>query len=264
MHTRQEKTDAFVRLLDIVDLLRIQCPWDAKQTNETLRPNTVEEVFELSQALLDNNQEEIKKELGDVLLHVLFYSKIGSEKRNFDIKDVCDAISDKLIYRHPHVFGDTSVQSSEEVERNWEELKLKEKGKRSGVMNGVPSALPSLIKACRIQEKAANVGFDWKKKEQVWEKVEEELAEVRTEVSTASSTESLEEEIGDLLFSVVNAARLYSVDPDTALERTNRKFLDRFTYIERKASEQGKTVKELTLDQMDFYWNEAKRKTCLD
>ena len=256
-HSREEKLEAFGRLLDVVDTLRVKCPWDAKQTNESLRTNTIEEVYELSQALLENNVSDTRKELGDVLLHILFYARIGSEKGLFDIKDVCDTLSDKLIFRHPHVYGNTSVGSSEEVERNWEQLKLKEKGGNKSVMGGVPKALPPLIKSFRIQEKAANVGFDWENREDVWDKVDEELREVKDSLVSGNSKDR-EGEIGDLLFSIINAARLYDVEPDTALERTNRKFIFRFNHIEKCANELGKPLKELTLEEMESWWTEAK------
>lgn len=258
MSSRAEQLASFGHLLDIIDTLRVKCPWDAKQTNESLRPNTIEEVFELSQALLQNDIEDIKKELGDVLLHIVFYAKIGAEKAQFDIRDVCDSISEKLIFRHPHVFGTTAVASAEEVEQNWEQIKLKEKGAKKSVMSGVPASLPSMIKACRIQEKAANIGFDWERKEQVWNKVQEELAEVQQELCSPRSEKSTENEIGDLLFSIINAARLYGINPDTALERTNTKFLHRFGYMEKKATENGKSIKDYTLPELDKWWEEAK------
>lgn len=258
MHTKDEKLQAFGRLLDVLDELRVKCPWDAKQTNESLRPNSIEEVHELSQAILDGDSKGIMKELGDVLLHVAFYSKIGEEKGDFDLKDVCDAITDKLIFRHPHVFGDTSVTTSEEVERNWEQIKLKEKDGNKTVMGGVPRGLPPMIKAYRIQEKATNVGFDWEHKEDVWAKVEEELSELRAEVMADSPTERKEAELGDFLFSLINMGRLYGLEADTALERTNAKFIRRFTYIEEQAKASGRALKSLTLEEMDHYWNEAK------
>ncbi|MDE6157461.1 MAG: nucleoside triphosphate pyrophosphohydrolase [Muribaculaceae bacterium] len=256
-HTRQEKIEALGRVIDTLDILRVKCPWDAKQTNESLRPNTIEEVYELAQALLNDDDADIKKELGDVLLHILFYAKIGDEKGKFDIVDVCDALNDKLIFRHPHVFGSVHVDNAEQVTQNWEQLKLKEKDGNRSVLAGVPAALPALVKAYRIQEKAANVGFDWEKPEQVWDKVSEELDEVRTAIA-AETPEEIEEEMGDLFFSIVNAARLYGVNPENALERTNRKFIDRFNYIERKAKEQGMSLKDMTLAQLDSLWNEAK------
>lgn len=257
MHSAQEKADAFTRLLEVLDTLRTRCPWDAKQTNESLRPNTIEEVYELSEAILDNDSTNLKKELGDVLLHVAFYSKIASEKEQFDIADVCNALTDKLIFRHPHIYGNVEADSAEKVSKNWEEIKLKEKGGNKTVLSGVPSSLPSLVKSCRIQEKAANVGFDWEKREDVWEKVKEETLEVQNEIISGND-KNLEEEFGDLLFAVVNAARLYGVNPDTALEKTNKKFIKRFNYIEEKANEAGKKLKEMTLEEMESLWQEAK------
>ena len=258
MHTREEELNAFGRMLDILDILRIKCPWDAKQTNESLRPNTVEEVYELADALFSDDVPNIRKELGDVLLHIAFYSKIASEKEQFDIADVCDALSDKLIFRHPHVFGSASADTADKVAQNWEEIKLKEKGGNKTVLAGVPAALPALIKANRIQEKARNVGFDWEEPHQVWDKVKEEMGEVEAEIKSGDS-ERIEEEFGDLLFSVINAARLYGVNPENALEKTNRKFIKRFNYLEQKAHEAGKSLKEMTLAEMDAIWNEAKK-----
>ncbi len=257
MHTRQEKIEALGRVIDTLDILRVKCPWDAKQTNESLRANTIEEVYELCDALINSDDANIRKELGDVLLHVLFYAKIGEEKGAFDIADVCDALNTKLIFRHPHVFGDTSVSSTDDVLKNWEELKLKEKGGNKTVLSGVPTALPAIIKADRIQEKAANVGFDWEKPEQVWDKVREEMAEFEETVAE-KSPERMEEEMGDLLFSVVNAARLYKINPENALEKTNRKFISRFNYLEKRAHELNKPLKEMTLAEMDAIWEEAK------
>lgn len=257
MHTRQEKIEALGRVIDTLDILRVKCPWDAKQTNESLRANTIEEVYELCDALINSDDANIRKELGDVLLHVLFYAKIGEEKDAFDIADVCDALNTKLIFRHPHVFGDTSVSSTDDVLKNWEELKLKEKGGNKTVLSGVPTALPAIIKADRIQEKAANVGFDWEKPEQVWDKVREEMAEFEETVAE-KSPERMEEEMGDLLFSVVNAARLYKINPENALEKTNRKFISRFNYLEKRAHELNKPLKEMTLAEMDAIWEEAK------
>ena len=250
--------EAIGKMLDVLDILRIKCPWDAKQTNDSLRTNTIEEVFELSDALISNDRENIKKELGDVLLHIAFYSKIGEEKEDFDIGDVADALREKLIFRHPHVFGETKVNSSAEVSQNWEQIKLKEKGGNKTVLGGVPDSLPSLIKANRIQEKARNVGFDWDTKEQVWDKVKEELNEVEYELRSGNS-EKIEEEFGDLLFSIINAARLYGVNPDNALEKTNKKFIRRFNYLESKAKETGRSLKEMTLEEMDKIWDEAKK-----
>lgn len=259
MHSSEEKTAAFARFLDVLDTLRERCPWDAKQTNESLRPNTVEEVFELADALMADDVPNIRKELGDVLLHVAFYSKIASEKKQFDIADVCNSLTDKLIFRHPHIYGDTSADTAEKVAQNWEQIKLKEKGGNKTVLAGVPSALPALIKANRIQEKAANVGFDWEKPEQVWDKVREEASEVELEIKSGRK-DALEAEFGDLLFAVVNAARLYGVNPENALERTNRKFISRFNHIEKRAAELNRTLKEMSLAEMDELWNEAKSK----
>lgn len=261
MHTREDKLAAFGRMLDVLDELRVKCPWDRKQTNESLRPNTIEEAFELADALAADDVENIKKELGDVLLHIAFYSKIADEKRQFDIADVCNALCDKLIFRHPHVFGEVKVESTDQVLENWEQLKLKEKDGNKTVLGGVPNALPALIKANRIQEKARNVGFDWEVPEQVWDKVAEEIQEVKDEIRSGNQ-EKLQGEFGDLLFAVVNAARLYGVDPENALEKTNRKFITRFNYLEQKVKEQGKNLKSMTLDEMDEIWNEAKTISC--
>lgn len=257
MHNKEEKLTAFGRLLDVLDELREKCPWDAKQTNESLRPNTIEEVFELTDALANNDIDNIRKELGDVLLHVAFYAKIADEKKQFDIADVCNSLTDKLIFRHPHIYGDKSVNNSEEVAQNWEEIKLKEKGGNKTVLGGVPSALPALIKANRIQEKARNVGFDWEGPSQVWDKVKEEIDEVETEIKSGNKV-NLDAEFGDLLFAVINAARLYGVNPENALEQTNRKFIFRFNYLEQKAKSLNKSLKEMTLSEMDEIWNEAK------
>lgn len=257
MHNKIEKMEAFGRLLDILDELRIKCPWDAKQTNESLRTNTIEETYELCEAIIKNNDNEIKKELGDVLLHVIFYSKIGEEKKTFDIADVCNTLCDKLIFRHPHVFGEDKAKTAGEVEQSWEQIKLKEKGGNKTVLEGVPSSLPSIPKAHRIQDKARNAGFDWNKKEDVWEKVSEEFSELSREIA-AMDADRMEAEFGDLFFSLINAARLYKINPDNALERTNQKFIRRFNYIEQKAKEQGRKLKDLTLDEMNTLWNEAK------
>ena len=250
MSTKEEKMEAFGRLLDILDELRVKCPWDRKQTNESLRTNTIEETYELSDALMREDNNEIKKELGDLLLHVVFYAKIGDEKQAFDIKDVCDSLCEKLIYRHPHVFGDTEANTSQKVEQNWEQLKLKEKGGNKTVLAGVPNALPALIKAHRIQDKARNVGFDWEKREQVWDKVQEEFNELKQEIDNMDP-DKMEAEFGDLFFSLINAARLYKINPDNALERTNQKFIRRFNYVEAAAKEQGRNLKEMTLDEME-------------
>jgi XTP/dITP diphosphohydrolase len=258
MNTREDKLASFGRLLDILDELRVKCPWDAKQTNESLRPNTIEEVFELADALASNDVPNIRKELGDVLLHVAFYSKIASENGQFDIADVCNALCDKLIFRHPHVFGNVSADTADKVAMNWEEIKLKEKDGNKTVLGGVPSSLPALIKANRIQEKARNVGFDWDEPSQVWNKVKEEISEVEQEIKSGDSN-SLEEEFGDVLFSVINAARLYGVNPENALEKTNRKFIFRFNHLEKRAKELGKSLRDMSLKEMDEIWNEAKK-----
>ena len=257
-NTRDKRLAALGRVIDTLDILRVRCPWDAKQTNESLRPNTIEEVYELAQALANDDTADIKKELGDVLLHVLFYSKIADEQGRFDIADVADALNDKLIFRHPHIFGDVKVGNAHDVETNWEKIKLKEKGGNRTVLAGVPEALPALIKAFRIQEKAANVGFDWEKRDDVWQKVCEETGEV-SEAITSGSQSDIEVEFGDLLFSIINAARLYGVNPENALERTNRKFISRFNHIERSAAESGRAVSDLSLDEMETLWCEAKK-----
>lgn len=280
MHTREEKMKAFGRFLDVLDTLREKCPWDKKQTNESLRPNTIEETYELGDALMNNDQPNICKELGDVLLHICFYAKIGQEKEQFDIADVCNKLTDKLIFRHPHVYhpsqvgvaepkplpygeandeqpeGET-VSTAQQVIENWEQIKLKEKDGNKSTLAGVPSALPSLIKAYRIQDKARNVGFDWEDKGDVWAKVREELDELESELRREDKDKSTAE-LGDFLFSVINAARLYKLNPDNALEHTNQKFIRRFNYIEAKANEEGRRVKDLTLAEMDKLWNEAK------
>lgn len=258
MKTSQEKSEALARVIDTLDILRVKCPWDAKQTNLSLRPNTIEEVYELCDALLNDDNDNIRKELGDVLLHVLFYAKIGEEKGKFDIADVADALNSKLIFRHPHVFGDTQADTSEQVKQNWEELKLKEKGGNKTVLSGVPKALPALIKADRITEKAANVGFDWQTREQVWDKVDEEMGEFRR-AAESGERDAMEAEMGDLLFAVVNASRLYGINPENALDRTNAKFIARFNHIEQRAKEQGRSLREMSLEEMDALWNEAKK-----
>ena len=258
MHNKEEKMEAFGRLLDILDELRVKCPWDRKQTNESLRPNTIEETYELCDALMRDDKNEICKELGDVLLHVIFYAKIGSEKGDYDIKDVCDKLCDKLIYRNPHVFGEEKSETVGQVLENWEQLKLKEKDGNKSVLSGVPAALPSLIKAYRMQDKARHVGFDWEKKEQVWDKVKEEFSELQVEIANLDKDKA-EAEFGDLLFSVINAARLYGINPDNALERTNQKFLRRFNYLEEHTLKKGIQLKEMSLEEMDVIWDEAKK-----
>ena len=271
-HTRQEKLEAFGRVLDVLDTLRVKCPWDAKQTNESLRPNTMEEVCELCEALINEDDAEIRKELGDVLLHVIFYSKIGEEKGAFDIATVCDSLAEKLIFRHPHVYGHVEADTAHQVEMNWEQLKLKEKDGNRSILAGVPATLPALNKAYRIQEKAANAGFDWEEPTQVWDKVREEIAEFsaeaekvrRLEASDApeeekqKAREAAEAEMGDVFFSMVNAARLYDIIPENALEKTNKKFIRRFNYIEQCVRQEGQKLKDLTLDEMEALWQEAK------
>ncbi|MFD0991744.1 nucleoside triphosphate pyrophosphohydrolase [Tenacibaculum geojense] len=256
MNTRKEQLAAFNRLLDIMDDLREKCPWDKKQTIESLRHLTIEEVYELGDAILDNDLIELKKELGDVLLHIVFYSKIASEQKAFDIADVANAISDKLIDRHPHIYGDISVTSEEEVKQNWEKLKLKEGN--TSVLQGVPKSLPALVKANRIQDKVAGVGFDWEKPSQVWKKVQEELEELNTEIENGNQ-ENIEKEFGDVLFSMINYARFIKVNPENALEKTNKKFINRFQYLEEKAKQEGKNLSEMSLSEMDVYWNESKK-----
>lgn len=255
--TKAEKMEAFGRLLDIMDELRVKCPWDKKQTNESLRTNTIEETYELCEALMREDNVNIKKELGDLLLHIVFYAKIGEEKEAFDIKDVCDALCEKLIYRHPHVFGTVEAETAGKVEQNWEQLKLKEKGGNKTVLAGVPSSLPSIVKAHRIQDKVRNVGFDWEEREQVWDKVKEEFDELMVEVRKEDS-DKMEAEFGDLFFSLINAARLYKVNPDNALERTNQKFIRRFNYLEEHAKEKCVELKNMSLAEMDALWNDAK------
>lgn len=279
MHSKEEKLQAFGRFLDVLDTLREKCPWDRKQTNESLRPNTIEEVYELCDVLLKDDGQNICKELGDVLLHVCFYAKIGSEQNRFDIADVCNMLTDKLIFRHPHVYHKSQVgafdpkplpygesgedaelkhaTTSAEVVENWEQIKLKEKDGNKRVLAGVPDALPSLIKAYRIQEKARNVGFDWEDKQDVWGKVEEELDELKNELKNENKERSLRE-YGDFLFSIINAGRLYKLNPDTALDYTNQKFIRRFNYIEEQSHLQGKSIKDMTLGEMDELWNKAK------
>lgn len=279
MHTRQEKMEAFGRLLDVLDELREKCPWDKKQTNESLRPNTIEETYELCDALSKNDNANICKELGDVLLHVCFYARIGSEQQQFDIADVCNQLTDKLIFRHPHIYhpsqvgspvprplpygadaADTDIteaRTAQQVIENWEQIKLREKDGNKSVLAGVPDALPSLIKAYRIQDKARNVGFDWEDRGDVWNKVREELGELEAELAKGDKERSLEE-LGDFIFSVINAGRLYKLNPDTALDKTNRKFIRRFNYIEEHSIKMGKPLKDMTLEEMDALWNEAK------
>ena len=256
MNSRESQLQALDRLLTIMDELREQCPWDRKQTMKTLRHLTIEETYELGDAILDEDLEEVKKELGDLLLHIFFYARIGSESQSFDIGDVANVISDKLIHRHPHIYGDVDVSDAEEVKQNWEAIKLKE-GKKS-VLEGVPNSLPSLVKANRIQDKVAGVGFDWEKPEQVFEKLKEELGELQHEVATGDN-DRIESEFGDVLFSMVNYARFLDINPENALERTNKKFIKRFKFLEAKAKDAGKSLKEMSLAEMDIYWEQAKQ-----
>ena len=256
MNSRQEQLKAFDRLLTIMDELREQCPWDKKQTLQSLRHLTIEETYELGDAILDNDLQEVKKELGDLLLHIVFYAKIGSETNDFDIADVANSICEKLISRHPHIYSDTKVNNEEDVKRNWEQLKLKE-GKKS-VLEGVPASLPALVKASRIQDKVAGVGFDWEEPQQVFEKLQEELEELQHEINSENQ-QKIEEEFGDVMFSMINYARFLKVNPEDALERTNKKFIKRFQYLEAKAKEQDKSLKDMTLAEMEVYWEEAKR-----
>lgn len=268
MHTREEKLEAFGRLLDVLDELRVKCPWDRKQTNESLRPNTIEETYELCDALIRGDKADICKELGDVLLHVCFYAKIGSETEDFDIADVCGKLCDKLIFRHPHVFPPLSAESGtpdgkgisteQQVSEQWEQIKQREKDGNKTVLSGVPAALPSLIKAYRIQDKARNVGFDWEERSQVWDKMKEEISEFEAEVAHMDKDKA-EAEFGDVLFSLINAARLYKINPDNALERTNRKFIRRFNYLEAHTLKQGRQLTDMSLAEMDAIWEEAKK-----
>ncbi len=257
-HSIEEKLAEFERLLNIMAELRVKCPWDRKQTFESLRSNSIEEVYELTDAIIRNDMQDVCKELGDMLLHIVFYAQMGSETGDFDIYDVCKTLNEKLIYRHPHVFGSAQADSSEKVEQSWEQLKLKEKNGNTSVLSGVPSSLPAMIKAHRIQDKARNVGFDWEEREQVWDKVSEEMNELKTEID-AMDKDKTEAEFGDLFFSLINAGRLYGIDPENALERTNRKFISRFNYLESQTIAQGLDLKKMSLAEMDEIWNEAKR-----
>ena len=254
---RREAEMATTRLLDVMDKLRKECPWDREQTFDTLRNNTIEETYELVDAITDKNMEGIKEELGDLILHVVFYSKLGEEQGAFNYADVANAVCDKLIYRHPHVYGDIHADTPELVKQNWEALKLRKKKRKSGTLGGVPQSLPAMVKAFRIGEKAAATGFDWEHKEDVWAKVKEELMEVDAELE-AKDKEKLTDEMGDMFFALINACRLYGIDPEGALERTNKKFIRRFEHLEHRAEEQGKSLHEMTLEEMDGYWNEAK------
>ena len=253
-----KKLEATARVLEVMDTLREQCPWDREQTFAALRNNTSEEAFELTDAITDGDMEGIKEELGDVLLHIVFYSKMADEQGKFDFADVCNALCDKLIYRHPHVYGDVLADSPEEVKQNWEALKLRKKARKSGLLGGVPRSLPAMVKAFRIGEKAASAGFDWEQKEDVWDKVHEEFAEVEVELR-AGDRDKMEGEIGDLFFSLINACRLYGIDPENALERTNKKFIKRFNHVEARVSEQGKMVSDVALEELESYWQEAKK-----
>ncbi|HKK67120.1 MAG TPA: nucleoside triphosphate pyrophosphohydrolase [Bacteroidales bacterium] len=253
-----ERLTEFKRLLDIMDVLREKCPWDSKQTLESLRTLTIEETYELADAIIDDDLMEIKKELGDLLLHIVFYAKIGSEKGAFDITDVMKGISEKLIFRHPHIFAETKVKDATEVEENWEQIKLKERGGNKRVLGGVPRSLPAMVKAYRMQDKARAVGFDWEENKQVWDKIREEMMEVQEAVDASDQAE-MENEFGDFLFSVINAARLYGVNPENALERTNKKFRFRFNYLEDKSNAEGRRLKDMSLEEMDAIWNEAKQ-----
>ena len=258
MHTTTEKLQQFERLLDIMTELRAKCPWDKEQTFDSMRVQTIEETYELVDAIIQKDKIAVRKELGDLLLHVIFYAQMGSETNDFDIYDVCKSLNEKLIYRHPHVFGEVEANNAKEVVQNWEQLKLKEKGGNTSVLSGVPDALPALIKAHRIQDKARSVGFDWEEREQVWEKVQEEFTELKVELE-AMDKDKMEAEFGDLLFSLVNAARLYDINPENALERTNRKFISRFNYLESKTITQGIDLKAMSLEDMDVIWDEAKK-----
>lgn len=253
-----EKLEAFGRLLKIMDDLRAQCPWDKEQTFNSLRKLTIEETYELAEAIVEGNPNEIKKELGDLILHIVFYAKIGSETNDFDIADVINTICDKLIYRHPHIYSDVKANSASEVASNWEHLKLKEKEKKR-VLDGVPVSLPAMIKANRIQEKVKGVGFDWQERSQVWDKVDEELNELKNEIKKPNNHDKIESEFGDLFFSIINAARLYKIDPEIALEKTNKKFIKRFNYLEEKTLQKGKSLKEMSIDDMEKIWQEAKK-----
>lgn len=258
LSSKESQIQSFSDLLDIVWRLRVECPWDRKQTFDSLRTLTIEEVYELANAITKKDMHDTCKELGDVLLHILFYARMGEEQQQFDFKDVCDRLSEKLIFRHPHIFGGVTVETAEDVSKLWEQVKLKEKGGNKTILAGVPEALPALIKAQRIQDKAAHAGFDWDVREQVWDKVKEEISEVQAEIDSQQQ-DCIEAEFGDLLFAIINAARLYNVNPENALERTNRKFINRFTYLEQHSKADGYVLKDMTLDQMEAYWQEAKK-----
>ena len=258
MNDREKSLVEFNRLLDIIDELRVKCPWDMKQTNDSLRKLTIEETYELAESISSGNDAGIKNELGDIMLHIVFYAKIGSEKGLFTMADVLEGINNKLIYRHPHVFGDVKVSGASEVEENWEQLKIREDKGYKPVLSGVPSSLPAIIKANRIQEKVRGVGFDWEKREQIWDKVQEEISELKEEIEN-HSTESIESELGDVLFSIINASRLYGIDPEAALEKTNRKFIKRFNYLEKETLKKGISLHDMSLDEMNVIWEEAKK-----
>jgi MazG family protein len=258
MNDRKKSLEEFNRLLDILDELRAKCPWDMKQTNDSLRKLTIEETYELAESISSGNDEGIKNELGDIMLHIAFYAKIGSEKGAFTMADILEGINTKLIYRHPHVFGDVKVTGASEVEENWEQLKIREDKGYKPVLSGVPSSLPAIIKANRIQEKVRGVGFDWEKREQIWDKVLEEISELKEEIET-HNTESIESELGDVLFSIINASRLYGIDPEAALEKTNRKFIKRFNYLEKETLKKGISLHNMSLDEMNVIWEEAKK-----
>ena len=258
MNDRNKSLEEFNRLLDIIDELRSKCPWDMKQTNESLRKLTIEETYELAEAIFSGSDTDIKNELGDIMLHIVFYAKIGTEKGAFTMADVLQGINNKLIYRHPHVFGDVRVSGASEVEENWEQLKIKEDKGYKPVLSGVPSSLPAIVKANRIQEKVRGVGFDWEKREQIWDKVLEEISELKVEIKN-HNTESIESELGDVLFSIINASRLYDIDPEAALEKTNRKFIKRFNYLEKKTLTKGISLKDMSLEEMNVIWEQAKK-----
>jgi MazG family protein len=257
MDDRKKSLEEFNRLLDIIDELRSKCPWDMKQTNESLRKLTIEETYELAEAIFSGSDEGIKNELGDLMLHIVFYARIGSENGSFTMADVLEAINNKLVYRHPHVFGNVKVAGASEVEENWEQLKIKEENGYKPVLSGVPASLPAIVKANRIQEKVRGVGFDWEKREQIWDKVQEEISELKVEINK-HDTESLESELGDVLFSIINASRLYGIDPEAALEKTNRKFIKRFNYLEEETLKKGLSLHKMSLDEMNVIWEKAK------
>jgi len=258
MNDRKKSLEEFNRLLDIIDELRVKCPWDMKQTNESLRKLTIEETYELADAVSSGNDEGIRNELGDLMLHIVFYARIGTEKGTFTIAEVLEGINNKLIYRHPHVFGDVKVTGASQVEENWEQLKIRENNGYKPVLSGVPSSLPAIVKANRIQEKVRGVGFDWESREQIWEKVAEEISELKEEIKSRDN-ERIESELGDVLFSIINASRLYGIDPEAALEKTNRKFIKRFNYLEKETLLKGKSLHEMSLDEMNVIWEEAKK-----